>query len=128
MSYQSDIIAALTTDSGVSGIIGDRVFADVADGSTVTPYLVYQVISTGGETTHDGNRNLDFPSVQFSAWADTKAAAIALASAVNAALDGQTIDGESNLSLTFSDQHGTHDSESNLYGEIIEFRGACNRN
>ena len=128
MSYQADIMTTLTTDSGIAAIIAGRVFADVADGSTATPYLVYQVIGTSGETTHDGNRNLEFPSVQFSAWANTKAVAIALASAVNAALDGQTLAGSSNLSLTFSDQNGTHDPESNLYGEILEFRGACNRN
>jgi len=128
MSFQGDIYTALTTDSGVSAIIGSRLFADVADGSTVTPYLVYQVIGTNGETTHDGNRNLEFPSIQFSAWANTKAAAIALASAVNTALDGQTLAGTSDISLTFSDQSGTRDPESNLYGEILEYRGACNRN
>ena len=128
MSFQADIYTALTDDTTIAGLVSDRVFADVADGSTATPYIVYQVISTGGETTHDGNRSLEFPLVQFSAWADSKSEAIALGSAINTLLDGNTLPGDSAITFVFSDQQGRHDPETNLFGETLDYRGACNRN
>jgi len=128
MSFQEDIFTALSYDSGVTSIVGDRIFADVADGTTAAPYLVYQVISTGGTTPQDGIRNLEFPTVQFSAWANTKAQAIAIASAVNELFDGKTQPGSSAIKLLFSDQSGVYESETNLFGETLEFRGVCNRN
>jgi hypothetical protein len=128
MSYQSDLASALGAASTINAIVGQRIFADVADGSTAAPYLVYQVISTGGETTHDGNRNLDFPLIQFSCWAAGKAAAIALASSLNTLLDGKTLAGASGLTFQFSNQFGTYEADTKLFGEILEYRASCNRN
>ena len=128
MSYQSDIQATLTANAGITAIVGDRIFSDVADGSAQPPYLVYQIIATSGQTTHDGNRNLEFPLIQFSCWGAGKAAVIALASAVNTALDGVTHAGTSNVSTVFSNQSGTYDSETELFGEILEYRAATNKN
>ena len=128
MSFQSDIYDALTGDATIAGIVGDRVWADVADGTEATPYLVYQVISTSGTTTHDGERDLEFPLVQFSAWANGKADAITLATAITDLLDGNTLQGDSALTFVFSDQQGRHDPDTNLFGETLDFRGVCNRN
>lgn len=128
MSYQSDLTTALAAASTITAIVSTRIYADVADGSAAAPYLVWQVISTGGETTHDGVRNLEFPLIQFSCWATGKASAIALASAVNAVLDGQTISGSSALTFQFSNQFGTYESDTNLFGEILEYRAATNKN
>ena len=128
MSFQADIYTALTSDATLTGLVGDRVFADVADVDTAAPYVVYQVISTAGTTTHDGVRNLEFPLVQFSVWANTKEESVAVGSAVANLLDGQTLAGDSNLSFTFSDRQGRHEPNTNLYGETLDFRGACNRN
>lgn len=128
MSYQSDMTAALAAAAPITAIVGTRIFADVADGSTAAPYLVWQVISTAGETTHDGNRGIEFPLIQFSCWASGKAAAIALASAVTGALDGNTLAGASNISFQFSNQSGTYEPDTKLFGEILEFRASCNTN
>lgn len=128
MSYQSDIYTRLTTDATLSGLVGSRVFADVGDSSTGTPYIVYQVISTDGETAHDGTRDIEFPLVQFSVWGASKTSVIQTASALNATLDGQTIPGDSDLTMVFTDQSGTYENASNLFGEILQFRGHCNRN
>ena len=124
MSYQSDMLTALSATAGIASLVGSRIFADVADGSAITPYLVYQTVSTGSEPTHDGLREIEFPSIQFSCWAKTKAAAIALASAVNAALDGNTITGSSNLTFQFSNQFGQYESDTKLFGEILEYRAS----
>lgn len=124
MSYQADLFNALVADPTISGITGAGIFADVADGSASAPYLVYQVISTGGETTHDGTRPIEFPLIQFSCWAAGKAAAIALASALNALLDGNTLPGSSGITFQFSNQFGSYDPETKLFGEIIEYRAS----
>ena len=128
MSYQLNIMTALAAASTITDIVGTRIYADVADGSATAPYLVYQVITTTGETTHDGVRNIEFPLIQFSCWATGKAAAIALASAVNALLDGNTLAGSSNISFQFSNQFGQYDIETKLYGEILEYDAATNTN
>ena len=128
MSYQSDIITAIANTAAVTALVGTRVYADVADGSAVAPFIVYSVVTTGGTTTHDGNRNIEFPLIQFSCYAAGKAAVIDLASKLRAGLEGVTLSGGSDVTLVFDDQHGTRDAETNLFSEIIEFRGACNRN
>ena len=127
MSYQSDLVTALLADATVSGIVGTKIFGDVAD-EDPAPYLVYSVPSSTGETRHDGLRGLEFPTIQISCWATSKPAAIALAAAVMAVCDGQTISGSANLSLVFSNQVGQYDPETKLYGEIIDFTGATNPN
>lgn len=128
MSFQSDIYTAITGNGTVAGLVGTSIFPDVADGTVSAPFIVYQVVSTDGETTHDGVRNIEFPLVQFSCWSTTKASAISLAAAVNDVLDGKTISGTANASFTFSNQFGNYDSESKLFGEILEYRAAANTN
>lgn len=124
MSYQGDITDAIEADSTLSALIGDRVFADVAPSTAAAPYVVFQTISGRGETTHDGVRNLGFPLIQFSAWAATKAEAIAVADAINTLLDGNTLDGDSEVTFQYSNDYGTHDAETNLFGEIREYRAS----
>jgi len=124
MSYQSDLMTKLAATTGITGLVSTRIYADVADGSAAAPYLVYQIVSTGGEPTHDGLREIEFPTIQFSCWATSKAGAIALASAVNAALDGKTVSGTSKLTLQFSNQFGTYESDTKLFGEILEYRAS----
>lgn len=128
MSYQEDILGTLNADTAVTDLVGDRIVADVADGSVQSPYIVYSVVTTGGETAHDGTRDVEFPLVQFSCYANTKSVAIAIASKVRRAIEGKTLAGGANLSFIFDDQHGTRDAETNLFAEIIEFRGACRPN
>jgi hypothetical protein len=124
MSFQSDLTTALAAATTITAIVSTRIYADVADGDTAAPYLVWQVVSTDGETTHDGDRSIEFPLIQFSCWATGKAAAIALASAVNAVLDGNTISGSSGLTFQFSNQSGTYEPDTKLFGEILEYRAS----
>lgn len=114
----------LLNDAGVSGIVENRIYADFADGVTAAPYLVYQVITTGGETCHDRSRDIEFPLIQITGWAASKFESVALGDAVTAALDGVTQEGIFGLTLTFSDRQGQRDHETKLFGEIMEFRGA----
>jgi len=128
MSYQEDVYTTLTTDSRIAALVGDRVWADVADASTAAPYIVFQTITTGGETAHDGGRDVEFPLIQFSAWANTKAEAVQLGNTINTVLEGQTLLGYSGVSFRYSDRRGQHDGKTNLFGEILDYIGASKLN
>ena len=125
MPYQSDIFAALNGDSALTAIIGGRIYADVADAKAVAPYVVFQTITTGGENAHNGERRLCFPLVQFSCWAKTKGAAVELGAAVAAILDGQTVNGNSDCSFQFANQSSNYDTETRLFGEVLEYNCAA---
>ncbi len=122
MSYQSDTYTALTGSSAITALVSTRIYADVADGSAAPPYLVYQFISAGGETTHDGERDTEFPLIQLTAWATSKASAIAIADAVRTLLEGNTIAGDSESSFQHSNRFGTYEDDTKLFGEILEYR------
>jgi len=122
MSYQSDIADAIAASPQLVALIGTRFSWDVADGATVPPYLVAQTVSGNSETTHDGDRSLTFPLVQFSCWAKTKASALAVMAAFKANLEGTELDGASNVSLTYSGENSSHDPETNLFGQLVDYR------
>jgi hypothetical protein len=128
MSYQSNLYSALIGESTISAIVGTAIFPDIADGTVAPPYIIYQTISTGGETSHDGVRNVEFPLIQLSCWTTGRATVIALASAVNAFLDGNLIAGASAVTFQFSNQLSSYDLETKLYGEILEYSAASNTN
>lgn len=128
MSWQADIITKIAATSSLVSILSDRVFADVASNETQPPYLVYQTITTGGEATHDGDRSLELPTIQFTAWSKTKAQAIDIISRLNAALDGKTLSGQSGITMLWRDQHGQWDEESRLFGEIAEYKAIAKTN
>lgn len=128
MSYQADLVTHLGNDATITDIVSTRIFADVADGSAATPFIVYSVTGTGGETLHDGSREIEFPRVQISCFADTKVAAVNLCTAIRASIEGVILSGSSEVQFVFDDQHGTREPETNLFAEIIEFRGVCNTN
>lgn len=128
MSYQSDIMTALLADETVSGLVGTRIFADIADGTAAAPFVVYSIPSTDGETCQDGTREVEFPSVQFSIYAATKADAITIADAIDLALDGQELAGTSGTSLQFSNRFGQYESDTKLFGEVLEYRASVKSN
>ena len=128
MTYQEDLIAHLASYPLVTDRVGSRIFADLADGDTPTPYVVYSVISTDGTTLHDATRNLEFPRIQFSCYADTKPEAVKTATAIRRSCEGRTISGPSDLILVFDDQSGTREEATNLFVEQIDFLGATNTN
>lgn len=128
MSYQSDIYAAISDSEPLSALIGDRFFWDAADASTATPYLVAQTVSSDGQTDFDGNREVSFPLIQFTAWAKTKEVAIGIMSYFRTEMEGVNLPGPSNVSLSFAGEQSTRDPITKLYGEIIDLRASTNTN
>jgi len=125
MSWQSDIVNAILSDSELCSIIGGNLFADVAAGSATAPFIVYQSVSDASSTDFDGNRNLAFPLVQFSCYSATKQGAIELASKLKRVIEGKRLDGESNVSLGFTNQLSNRDQQTKLFSEIVDYRVSC---
>ena len=122
MSIESDINTAILASSPITALIGTRFSWDIAEASTVAPFLVAQTISNDSETTHDGDRSLSFPLIQFSCWATTKAQAIAVMSAFKTDMEGRTLPGPSQATLTHAGENSSYDSETKLFGVLIDYR------
>lgn len=124
MSYESDITAFILASPSLAAVIGDRFFWDIADGTTATPYVVAQTVSDDGETPHDGRRGASFPTIQFSCWATTKAAAVNLGELLRRELEGVQLPGDSFCSLSFQNRVSTYDTTTRLFGIQIDFRAS----
>jgi hypothetical protein len=124
MSYQSDINDAVLASVALTEKIADRFFWDVADVGTVPPYLVAQTVSGDGTTDFDGNRDISFPLIQFTAWAKGKAEAIDIMSLFKKDMEGRDLPGASVVSLSFAGEQSTRDPGTKLYGEIIDYRAS----
>ena len=81
MSLQSDIVTAL------SGVASGRIFPQVAPQESDLPFVVYRLISKDPAQKMNGGAGITNTSVVFDCWAETYAAAIALAESVRTAIE-----------------------------------------
>lgn len=88
MSLESELRARLIADGGVAALISARVYPLILPQAPTYPALTYQRIS--GPRLHHltGSSGRGVARIQTDSWAETYAAAQALAAAVRAALDG----------------------------------------
>ncbi len=121
---ESDITTAVLASTGLRALIGDRFSWEFADGETVAPYIVAQTISGSGETPFDGAREVSFPLIQISCWAKTNTEAIAIMRQFKRDIEGVILPGDSKTSLGFTNQNSSHDSETNLFGQIYDYRAS----
>jgi len=128
MSYQEDIYEAIIADTAVAALVGTRVYPDVAPGAAAAPFIVWNVISSGGTTAHDGTRDIIHPLLQFDCWHTSRIAAVNLAAKLRAALEGFTLPGASECWLSFSNESSQRDQETNLFAETLELRASCKTN
>lgn len=84
------IYTLLSTDIDVVALAGDRTQPAKGKQSPIYPQVVWQLIVSEAQTTHDGDEEtdggLDRTDLQFSCWADTEFDANALRKAVRTAL------------------------------------------
>ena len=128
MSYETDIANAVLGGANLGSLISDRFSWEFADGETVAPFIVAQVISTDGETVHSGEREISFPLIQFSCWGRTKTEAVSMRQALKKDIEGRTLQGLSETTLTFQGANSTRDEDTKLYGEIIDYLGSSYTN
>jgi hypothetical protein len=78
----------LSNDSGVSNLVGTRIYPVLADEQEVEPYLVYQVVSAPRTNTLQAPMDVVQARVQVTCWATSYYGAVQLKEAVRACLSG----------------------------------------
>lgn len=66
MSLQSDLYTRLSSYSGLTALVGTRIYPVAASQTSTMPYCVYQVISRERQYSHQGFSNLERYRVQIS--------------------------------------------------------------
>lgn len=122
MSYQADIYAAIQGSAAITTLIRDRFSWDLADGFVPTPYVVAQTISANADTDLSGDRGPTFPLIQLTAWGLGKEAMLEVVRTIASEIEGRNLPGSSGSSLSFAGEQSTYDRNTQLHGEIIEFR------
>lgn len=107
----------LLNTSGVTALIDERAYHDVAPTKVIIPYVTFQRISTPRIRDLQGLSGLAHPRFQIDAWAVSRASAKAIIDAVRAAFDGHsgTASGVTVKAVSSQDEGAEIDPESGLY-------------
>ena len=87
MNAGKAVYGILNANSGVTDLVGTRIFPEIAEQEAATPFIVYQLLSVDPEDTHDGPSKLDEVRFEFLCYADTYDTAADVGVKVRAALD-----------------------------------------
>lgn len=118
MSFASSLYSKVTGDSSVAALVGTKVYPVKVPQSAEAPLIVWQEVSSTPDTTLGEASTSGKRLVQFSCLASTYEGAIALGSAVVAALDNATLsNGATCISCTEDD--GFSDDE-NQFIRLVE--------
>jgi len=96
----------LSNDPTVSGLVGTRIFPDMATQGAVYPFVVYSTEQTQPSDTKDGPSVLDVVSISILTFAKSHITALEIAAAIRAELDryGGTAAGVDIQSVRFVNQ------------------------
>lgn len=126
MSFESDLVARLEADAGVSALVGTRIYplnlpqaASLAGDS-----LTYEVISNIEDENLSGPADRESPRVRVHCWSTTFAGAVALATAVRAALVGfrGTMGSTPVGMIAFETSTDLYEDQPDTYRRILDFR------
>jgi len=87
MQIEQAIKKELLTDSGITSLIGERLYYVKAPQDVTKPYIVFLKASGPREYSHDGVSKLAHPRFQFSCFATTYYEAKQIAEAIRAAIE-----------------------------------------
>lgn len=118
----------LLANGHITAMIGDRLHPDSlpepsgSEGNPAMPALVYQMISTQGSYSHDGDSGLDRERVQFTCWATTPTEASQLRDVLRMVLSGYSglMGNEKTPGVFLQNQGGNKDPETGLYRKIVD--------
>lgn len=101
MQIEQAIKRELMADSGVTDLIGERLYYVRAPQDVVKPYVVFFKVSGLREYSHDGASELAQPRFQFSCFATIYYEAKQIAEAIRAAIEAfsGTMGGESGVEI-----------------------------
>ena len=123
MNAGKAVYGILSANSGVTDIVGTRIFPEIAEQEAVTPFVIYQLQSVAPEDTHDGPSKLDEVRFEFLCYADSYNAAADLGVAVRAALDrvSGTYNGVHVESVQFNDVDVDIEYDPRRYSQVLKF-------
>lgn len=134
-TYEDDVFAALTTPAGegtsevvmaaVADVmlkVGTRIHPTLAPTNQTKPYIIYEEISTEGQTALDGPSGVEFPLVQFTVWDGKRNTARDIRKSLRTILEGNLLPGPHEVVATFSNQYLFYDKETKSFGALVEFR------
>jgi len=86
MSAETELYAVLAAASGLTALVGTRIYPDILPEDHQLPAVVYTRTGTQPVLTVHGGSFGDFTDLQINAWAKTRASAAAVAEQIEAAL------------------------------------------
>jgi len=87
MQIEQAVLTELLADSGVTDLVGERIYYVKAPQDVGKPYVVFFKASAPREYSHDGASRLARPRFQFSCFATTYYEAKQIAEAIRAAIE-----------------------------------------
>jgi hypothetical protein len=123
MNAGKAVYGILSANTGVTDIVGTRIFPEIAEQETAVPFIVYQLLSVDPEDTHDGPSKLDEVRFEFLCYADSYNAAADLGVAVRGALDrvSGTYNGVNVESVQFNDVDVEIEYDPRRYSQVLKF-------
>ena len=117
------VYGILSANSGVTDIVGTRIFPEIAEQEAVTPFVIYQLQRVAPEDTHDGPSKLDEVRFEFLCYADSYNEAADLGVAVRGALDrvSGTYNGVNVESVQFNDVDVEIEYDPRRYSQVLKF-------
>lgn len=86
MSAETELYAVLSGSSGLTALVGTRIYPDILPEETSLPAVVYSRTGTQPIATIHGGNCGEFADLQISAWGKTRVSASAVADQVDVAL------------------------------------------
>ena len=123
MNAGKAVYGILSANSGVTDLVGTRIFPEIAEQEAATPFIVYQLQSVAPEDTHDGPSKLDEVRFEFLCYADTYDQAADVGVKVRAALDrvSGTYNGVNVESVQFNDVDIEIEYQPRRYSQVLKF-------
>lgn len=90
MTIEQALMTYLLAQTGITTLVGQRIYFVRAPQETETPYIAISKIDAPREHSHDGSSQLAHPRFQFSIFADTYGEIKPIAAALQTALQGYT--------------------------------------
>jgi hypothetical protein len=95
MNAESTLYSILSTDAGVTALVGGDIYPDIVPEEKTAPYIGYERVSTDPIGTLEGTILSEKIGLMIACWADTRVAAEQIADAVRTALIGSSWRAES---------------------------------
>jgi hypothetical protein len=123
MNAGKAVYGILSANSGVTDLVGTRIFPEIAEQEAATPFIIYQLQSVAPEDTHDGPSKLDEVRFEFLCYADTYNEAADLGEKVRAALDRVkgTFNSVNVESVQFNDVDVEIEYQPRRYSQVLKF-------